>query len=76
MSWPLLEPPSAIVVVTLGEAVSITETVSSLALVTYALEPSAVNAVFHGVLPTATRPTARSDEVSSTTTSSCSESVT
>jgi hypothetical protein len=54
----------------LGEAVSITDTVSSLALVTYALEPSAVNAVFHGVLPTAIRPTVREPAVASTTTSS------
>ena len=34
-------------------AVLITDTVLSLALVTYALEPSDLNAVFHGVLPTA-----------------------
>ena len=42
--------------VTVCDAVSITDTVSSLALVTYAVEPSALNAVFHGVRPTEIRP--------------------
>ena len=55
--------PSGIVLVTVCDAVSITDTVSSLALVTYAVEPSALNAVFHGVRPTRIRPTVRRIEM-------------
>ena len=44
--------------------------VLSLALVTYAVEPSAPNAVFHGVAPTRIRSTVRRDELSITTTAS------
>ena len=68
--------PSGIVAVTRREPVSMTETVLSLALVTYARDPSGENAVFQGVRPTPVRPTGRSVAVSTTTTASLSVSVT
>lgn len=75
LGWSLVVP-SGIVVVTRWEAVWITDMVSSLAFVTYALAPSALNAVFHGVEPTGIRATVSSEEVLTARTRSRSESVT
>jgi hypothetical protein len=67
--------PRGIVVVTRRLAASITDTVLSLALVTYALVPPGPKATCHGVRPTGIRPTVCRRDVSTTSTASLSVSV-